>query len=107
MLLAFEHAERESDPRNARALLTFVVIGGGPTGVEMAGALAEISRHSLARDFRHFDPGSARILLLEGGPSILRAFPEDLRAAALRDLERLGVEVRTELDGDRRVAGTS
>ena len=77
------------------ALLTFVVIGGGPTGVEMAGALAEISRHSLARDFRHFDPGSAKIMLLEGGPSILSAFPEDLRAAALRDLERLGVDVRT------------
>jgi NADH:ubiquinone reductase (H+-translocating) len=61
----------------------------------MAGALAEISRHSLAKDFRHFDPGSARILLVEGGPSILSAFPENLRQAALRDLERLGVTVRT------------
>ena len=95
VLLAFEHAERESDPQKRSALLTFVVIGGGPTGVEMAGALAEISRHSLARDFRHFDPGSAKVLLLEGGPSILSAFPEDLRAAALHDLKRLGVEVRT------------
>ena len=73
VLLAFERAERETDPERRAALLTFVVIGGGPTGVEMAGALAEISRHSLARDFRHFDPGSARILLLEGGPAILSA----------------------------------
>jgi NADH:ubiquinone reductase (H+-translocating) len=95
VLLAFEHAERETDPSRRAALLTFVVIGGGPTGVEMAGALAEISRQSLARDFRHFDPGSARILLLEGGPSILSAFPEPLRDAALGDLRRLGVDVRT------------
>jgi NADH dehydrogenase len=94
VLLAFERAERESDPARQAALLTFVVIGGGPTGVEMAGALAEISRQSLARDFRHFDPGSAKILMLEGGSSILSAFPEDLRAAALHDLERLGVDVR-------------
>ena len=95
VLLAFEKAERETDPDRRAALLTFVVIGGGPTGVEMAGALAEISRHSLARDFRHFDPGSARILLLEGGPSILIAFPENLQQAALADLRRLGVTVRT------------
>jgi NADH dehydrogenase len=95
VLIAFERAEREKDPARRTAELTFVVIGGGPTGVEMAGALAEISRHSLAKDFRHFDPGSARILLVEGGPSILSAFPEDLRQAALRDLERLGVIVRT------------
>jgi NADH:ubiquinone reductase (H+-translocating) len=95
VLLAFERAEREADPGRRRPLLTFVVIGGGPTGVEMAGALAEISRQSLARDFRHFDPGSARIILLEGGPSILTAFPEPLRASAHRDLQRLGVEVRT------------
>ena len=95
VLLAFERAERETDPARRAALLTFVVIGGGPTGVEMAGALAEISRQSLARDFRHFDPGSARILLLEGGPSVLSAFPESLRDAALQDLRRLGVDVRT------------
>ena len=76
VLLAFERAERETDPAPAGALLTFVVIGGGPTGVEMAGALAEISRQSLARDFRHFDPSSARIMLIEGGPSVLSAFPE-------------------------------
>jgi NADH:quinone reductase (non-electrogenic) len=95
VLLAYERAEREKDDERRRALLTFVVIGGGPTGVEMAGALAEISRLSLARNFRHFDPGSARIILLEGGPSILTAFPEPLRIAAHRDLQGLGVEVRT------------
>jgi NADH dehydrogenase len=95
MLLAFERAEREADDGRRRTLLTFVVIGGGPTGVEMAGALAEIARQSLARDFRHFDPGSSRILLIEAGPSVLSTFPESLREAARRDLERLGVEVRT------------
>ncbi len=95
VLLAYEHAERATDPERQSALLTFVVIGGGPTGVEMAGALAEMSRHSLARDFRHFNPSSARIILLEGGTSILTAFPEPLRDAARKDLEALGVEVRT------------
>jgi NADH:quinone reductase (non-electrogenic) len=95
VLLAYERAEREADPGRRRALLTFVVVGGGPTGVEMAGALAEISRQSLARDFRHFDPGSARILLVEAGPSLLTAFPEPLRDSARRDLVRLGVDVRT------------
>jgi NADH dehydrogenase len=95
VLLAFERAEREPDPARRGPLLTFVIIGGGPTGVEMAGALAEIARHSLAKDFRHFDPGSAKIMLLEGGPFVLSNFPEPLRAAARRDLERLGVEVRT------------
>ena len=74
--------------RKKRAvLLTFVVIGGGPTGVELAGALAEISRQSLARDFRHFDPSSARIVLVEAGPAILTTFPEMLREAARKDLE--------------------
>lgn len=96
VLLAFERAEREADPGRRRALLTFVVIGGGPTGVELAGALAEISQQSLARNFRHFDPGSARVLLLEGGPSLLAAFPETLRSAARRHLERIGVDVRTD-----------
>jgi NADH dehydrogenase len=95
VLLAFERAEREPDPERRKKLLTFVVIGGGPTGVEMAGALAEISRQSLARDFRHIDPGSARILLLEGGPSVLATFPEPLRESARQSLDRLGVEVRT------------
>ena len=94
VLLAFERAERELDDARRPRLLTFVVIGGGPTGVEMAGALAEMSRQSLARDFRLFDPGSARIVLLEGGPTLLAAFPADLRDAALRDLQGLGVEVR-------------
>ena len=95
VLMAFERAERETDPAKRQALLTFVVIGGGPTGVELAGALAEISRQSLTRDFRHFDPGSARIALVEAGPSLLTAFPEPLRDAARKDLERLGVDVRT------------
>jgi NADH dehydrogenase len=95
VLLAFERAEREPDPSRRAAELTFVIVGGGPTGVEMAGALAEIARHSLAKDFRHFDPGSAKIVLIEGGPAVLANFPEPLRAAARRDLERLGVEVRT------------
>ena len=95
VLLAFERAEREPDVARRQALLTFVVIGGGPTGVEMAGALAEISHQSLARDFRHFDPSSARILLLEAGPAILTTFPEPLREAAHQDLVRLGVTVRT------------
>ena len=95
VLLAFERAERERDARRRRAMLTFVVIGGGPTGVELAGALAEISRQSLTRDFRHIDPGSARIVLVEAGPALLSAFPAHLQAAARRDLERLGVEVLT------------
>ncbi len=103
VLLAYEHAERESDPAKRAALLTFVVIGGGPTGAEMAGALAEISRQSLARNFRHFDPSSARIILIEAGPSILSTFPETLREAAAHDLQRLGVEVRT----GRAVTGVS
>ncbi len=95
VLLAFERAERETDPVRRSALLTFVVVGGGPTGVEMAGALAEMSRQSLARDFRHFDPGSARIVLVEAGAAVLATFPASLRAAAQHDLERLGVDVRT------------
>ena len=95
VLLAFERAEREPDPVRREAELTFVIVGGGPTGVEMAGALAEITRHSLAKDFRHFDPSSAKIVLIEGGPAVLASFPEPLRDAARRDLERLGVDVRT------------
>jgi NADH dehydrogenase len=95
VLLALSVLVREPDPKKRAALLTFVVIGGGPTGVELAGALAEISRQSLARNFRHFNPGSARIVLVEAGPTVLATFPESLRDAARRDLERLGVEVRT------------
>ncbi|HZB25718.1 MAG TPA: NAD(P)/FAD-dependent oxidoreductase [Vicinamibacterales bacterium] len=95
VLLAFERAEREPDLLRRRAMLTFVLIGGGPTGVELAGALAEIARHSLTRDFRHIDTGSARIVLVEAGPSLLSAFPSHLRDAARRDLAELGVEVLT------------
>jgi NADH:quinone reductase (non-electrogenic) len=96
VLLAFEAAERETDPVVQRRLLTFAIVGGGPTGVELAGALAEIARQSLPQDFRRIHPESARIVLLEGGAHLLAAFPETLRAAARRDLERLGVEVRTD-----------
>jgi NADH dehydrogenase len=95
ILLAFERAERESDPVKRAPLLTFVIVGGGPTGVELAGALAEIARHSLTRDFRHFDPRSAKVILLEAGPSVLPTYPERLREAARHDLERIGVDVRT------------
>jgi NADH dehydrogenase len=94
LLLAFEDAERETDPARQRFLLTFVLIGGGPTGVELAGALAEIARQALKEEFDAVDPASARILLIEAGPSILPAFPENLRDSARRALQRLGVEVR-------------
>jgi NADH:ubiquinone reductase (H+-translocating) len=95
VLIAFERAERETDEARRAALLTFVIVGGGPTGVEMAGALAEMARLSLTRDFRHIVPSSARIILLEAGPSLLMTFPEPLREAARTDLVRLGVNVRT------------
>lgn len=95
VLTGFECAERESDPARRQALMTSVVIGGGPTGVEMAGAIAELARHALARDFRHIDPRAARVVLIEAGPRILSAFPAPLSAYALRRLEALGVEVRT------------
>ncbi len=95
ILLAFEAAEREEDEHARERLLCFVVIGGGPTGVELAGALAEIARQTLARNFRRFRPESARIVLLEGGVRLLAAFPERLARAAARKLEQMGVEVRT------------
>ncbi len=95
VLLAFETAELSSDPVERQRLLTFVVVGGGPTGVEVAGALAELSRFVLARDFRNIDPTSARVLLLEGSARILSSFPEKLSKRAAADLLRLGVEVRT------------
>jgi len=95
VLLAFESAERESDPGKQRRFLTFVIVGGGPTGVELAGALAEIARQSLRQDFRDIRPESARIIVVEGGPDLLGTFPDHLRVAARRSLERLGVEVRT------------
>jgi NADH:ubiquinone reductase (H+-translocating) len=94
ILLAFEAAERESDPEARTRLLTFVIIGGGPTGVELAGALAEIAQRTLKEDFRSIRPESARIILLEGGPYVLPAFPEPLRQAALDSLIRLGVDVK-------------
>ena len=95
VLVAFEQAEREPDKQTQRRLLTFVVIGGGPTGVELAGSLAEISRHALANDFRAIDPESARIILIEGGPAVLPTYPADLSHFARTALERLGVAVWT------------
>src|SRR6266511_3098549 len=92
---AFERAEREPAPAARRALLTFVVVGAGPTGVELAGALAEIARYTLSADFRHISPENARVVLLEAAPRVLPAYPERLSEAARRQLERIGVEVRT------------
>ena len=94
MLLAYERAEREPDPGAQRRLLTFIVVGGGPTGVEMAGAMAEIARQTLADEFRRISPPQARVILVEAGPTILPAFPGDLRAHARRSLADLAVEVR-------------
>ena len=95
VLHAFEQAERESEPQRQKQLLTFIVIGGGPTGVELAGAIGEMSRYTLARDFRKVDASLARVLLVEGGPRILPMFDEGLATRATRDLERLGVQVWT------------
>jgi len=105
VLLAFEHAERESDNTRRRAWLTFAVIGAGATGVELAGTLAEIARHTLSGEFRRFDSSAARVLLLEGGERVLPAFPPQLSDRAREQLARLGVEVRTGarvtgIDGD-------
>jgi NADH dehydrogenase len=95
ILFAFEAAERETDPRRVSEWLTFVLVGGGPTGVELAGAVAEIAHHTLRSNFRSFDPATARIVLLEGGDRLLNAYPPDLSAKAARALERLGVTIRT------------
>jgi NADH dehydrogenase len=95
ILLAFEYAEKISDEAARKTAMTFVVIGGGPTGVEMAGAIAEIARYTLAKDFRHIDPSQARVILVEGEPHVLGAFPEDLQISAMKQLVDLGVEVRT------------
>jgi NADH:ubiquinone reductase (H+-translocating) len=95
VLLAFEAAERETDPAAQQRLLTFVIVGGGPTGVELAGALGEIARQSLRHDFRKIRPESARIILLEGSPHVLPTFPDSLRSRARASLTRLGVDVRT------------
>ncbi|KPF69997.1 pyridine nucleotide-disulfide oxidoreductase [beta proteobacterium AAP99] len=94
VLATFEHAERLTDPAARAACLRFVVIGGGPTGVEMAGTLAEIARHTLPGEFRRFDARATEVLLLEGGPRVLAAYPEDLSESARRQLESLGVQVR-------------
>ena len=118
VLLAFERAERETDPARRQELLTFVLVGGGPTGVELAGTLAEIARQTLRHEFRSIDPGRARIVLVEAGPTILPSFPERLRQAARTSLARLRVEVRERsavtgadahgvmLGAERLVAGT-
>src|SRR4051794_7287787 len=94
MLLAFEEAELEEDTASRRAKLTFVVVGGGPTGVEMAGAMREIAANDIQRDFRNIDTTTTRVLLLQGGDRLLPQFPEKLSARAKRDLEAMGVEVR-------------
>jgi NADH:ubiquinone reductase (H+-translocating) len=94
-LRAFEEAEKAPDDASRAAWLNFVIVGGGPTGVELAGILPDIAHHSMLHDFRNFDPRATKITLLEGGPRLLTAFDEDLAARARRDLESLGVEVRT------------
>lgn len=95
ILTAFERAELATDPAQRQALTTFVVVGAGPTGVEMAGAIADMAQEALPRDFRNVDPSMARVLLVEAGPRVLAAFPEPLSAYARRALERRGVEVQT------------
>jgi NADH dehydrogenase len=95
VLLAFEAAELETDPERQRALMNFVIVGGGPTGVELAGALADLTHLSLAQDFRHIDPTSTRVLLVEAMGRILPSFPEGLARRAHCELQRLGVRVRT------------
>jgi len=110
ILMAFERAEGSDDEAERRRLLTFVIIGGGPPGVELAGALAELAKAALARDFRHIDPTTARIILVEAGPRLLPSFPPKLSAVAARALTRLGVELRlgtpvTQCDRERAVLG--
>jgi len=109
ILMAFERAENVAD-HDRRRFLTFVIIGGGPTGVEMAGAIAELANMALAKDFRHIDPRQTRVILVEAGPRILTSFPESLSARAVRSLARLGVETRvnaavTQCDAQGVVAG--
>lgn len=118
VLVAFEKAELTKDLEQRRRLLTFVVVGGGPTGVELAGAIGEMSRFTLARDFRNIDPSLARVILIEAGPRLLPMFPEKLASRAMRDLESLGVqawtnslvtridEVGVDVSGDRIHAAT-
>jgi NADH dehydrogenase len=94
VLLALERAESETNPRRRNALLTFVVIGGGPTGVEMAGAIAELAQRAVSRDFRSITPHCSKVILINLAPRLLESFPEELSQVALRDLRKLGVEVR-------------
>ena len=95
LLLAFERAEAESDPAKRAAWLSFAIVGGGPTGVELAGTLAEIARHTLKNEFRHINPADAKVRLVEAGQRVLSSFPETLSLKARRQLEKLGVEVLT------------
>lgn len=106
VLRAFERAERLSIEHGSRCTLTFVVVGGGPTGVELAGSLGEIARYTLSKDFRAIDPRETRIVLVDGGERILAGFPAELSSKAARDLKRLGVEIRnrsrvTRIDSDK------
>src|SRR4051812_43815401 len=93
ILVAFENAERETDPARQAALLTFVIVGAGPTGVELAGTIAELARSTLPRDFRNIDTGEARVVLIEAGPRVLAGYPDSLSDYARRSLEALGVEI--------------
>jgi len=95
LLMAFEYAEKVPDEALRRAAMTFAIIGGGPTGVEMAGAIAEIARYTLAKDFKHIDPSHARVILIEGDKRVLSGFPEDLSESAMKQLRAIGVEVIT------------
>ncbi len=110
ILTAFEVAEREADPELRRSWMTFIIVGGGPTGTELAGTLVEVARYTLSRDFHHIDPADARVVLLEGTPHVLSAYGDDLAGRAKAQLERLGVEVHTgttvtEIDADGVTAG--
>jgi NADH:ubiquinone reductase (H+-translocating) len=110
VLLALERAESETDQQRRDALLTFVVIGGGPTGVEMAGAIAELAQRAVSRDFRSITPHCSKVVLINLAPRLLESFPPDLSQVALRDLEKLGVEVRlstaiSDIAADHVVAG--
>src|SRR5258707_828861 len=93
ILVAFERAERENDPQRRAALLTFVIVGAGPTGVELAGTIAELAQDTLPPDFRNIDTHKSRVVLIEAGPRVLAGFPDDLSAYAQRSLESIGVEV--------------